>query len=661
MWGALRAPPGVSPTGSWTHIPFIALPVVRSVIMLSFTPPGGTWLYTLLCVAMLAACGDDAGDGGPADGSAVDAATDSGADPTDAATDSGADPSDAATDSGADDADADPDGGELSVTITGPSATAEDEATLAFECAALVDCTFECAVDDGEPMSCTSPATIALPGEGEHVFRVFAAAAGGRAAEAEHLIVVDRVAPSLVEVRFVEYDLVRLVFDEPIGRAETADFSITQKPVGMAVRSVEIDGSTVDVRLTRLHLPWDGYELSFAVEDRLGNSTSVADRALTPALGARLAFASSQVFNGSIPLPVGVDCATDATGLGRADCVCQAEASAAGMVGTFRAALSAPGQGAFCRMRGLGGTESDNCERGAEEPLPPLGPWVRADGLAVSDAYDPTNPGVFFAQPGMRLDGAIPSVPIWTGSNDYLQSANTCSGWSVSEGTTGSHSTNQGLPFLFGGSSTCNNTLGLLCVQVGADALPTKPVLDVPEGARRTFISSTRLSGNITHESGAAGLDGADAICTSLAADAGLPGDDYVAILSGSSDDAICRVLGLTGKRDSDACGATADQLGSGPIVSVHGHHLADDVAELFTSGPREPYMATEDGAYRYTNIVWSGSTVEGVVANSVCADEWTSDIEWSLIGWPYRAQAQWINAGWANCTLKAHLICVQR
>ncbi len=564
-----------------------------------------------------------------------------------------------------------PDGGDpnaLAVTITGASVTSGVIEDLSFACPDLVTCSFDCMLNDFGPVPCTSPWGASLPDEGVYVFHVYATSGDGRTGHATHTITVDRTQPKLLSFAFTAYDEITLTFDEPIDAAALAlaNFSITAQPTGMAVRSVAAVGAEVRVGLTRLHLPWNGYKFTYEVADLAGNAAGQFDRDLTPDVHSRLAFATATTLTGGMPLPAAVSCAAS-DGLGRADCVCQHEATQAGMVGTFRAMLSATGNDAFCRMRGLGGTELGHCGLPAATPLPPPGPWVRADGLAVSSDYLNTT-GIFFANPGMMLDGQIPASGVWTGSTEQLNDSSfNCTDWSVSASVTGYHTypLNARLPFMWDKiGSTCNNPFPLLCVQVDAGGLPTKPIEDVPASAKRVFISSTRTNGAISHGSGATGLAAADAICSELASNAGLPGTGYVALLSDSDDDAFCRILGLTGERGATDCGATAEQLATGPFVSVHGHVLAANAAELLGTGAREAYVGTEAAAYQYPLTTWTGIDGNGQGVSPYTCTDWTvSASGGSYLGQPYIAGVPWFYAGAGGnvCSTNAALVCVQR
>lgn len=596
-------------------------------------------------------CGDDSGTPADATDAGLDAHVDSGSD-ADAGPDSGTPP------------------GGVTVTLSGPSATSDASASFSFTCPAEASCTFTCALDDAAPSACASPMDVPLPNEGTFVFHVEATTSDSRTGSAQQTVRVDRTEPSLVSVEFTAYDELRLTFDEAIDASslDVTNFSITAKPTGMAVHSVTAAGAVVLVRLSRHHLPWNGYRLSFTASDEVLNPLVVTDHDLTSALRSRLAFATTTTVDGSIPLPGGVACSAT-TGLGRADCICQHEATQAGMVGTFRAALSATGQDAFCRMRGLEGTEANNCGMDSSVTLPAIGPWVRADGLPVSGAYPNDSRGIFYAHPAMELDETFTSAAVWTGSDDELHAGSAhCSDWSTGGAGTGVHGYPGAsrLPFMWSIlGSTCPNTNALLCVQVDPNGPQTTSIVGIPLEARRIFVSSTRSGGLFTHSSGATGLAAADAICTDLANAAGLPSSTgYVALLSDGDDDAFCRLLGRTGERGSNDCGATAQELASGPFVSVHGHVLAANATELFATGAREPYLATEAGAFQYVTLAWSGLSATGDATSSASCADWTlASGGGAYAGAPYKGSTDWMQGAVAGgaCSSSGALICVQR
>ena len=84
------------------------------------------------------------------------------------------------------------------------------------------------------------------------------------------------------------------------------------------------------------------------------------------------------------------------------------------------------------------------------------------------------------------------------------------------------------------------------------------------------FITSevgTGVMSTWTSSGGMAGLDGADQVCRTLAANAGLANpNDFVAWLSDSSDDAYCRLHGLSGRiLDPMPCGQLTLPTSAGP------------------------------------------------------------------------------------------------
>src|SRR5690606_18797239 len=72
------------------------------------------------------------------------------------------------------------------------------------------------------------------------------------------------------------------------------------------------------------------------------------------------------------------------TGVAAADAVCNAEAAAAGLPGTYVAWMSDATDDAYCRVHQLTGKKAANCGLGA---LPATaGPWVRTDAARTPAA-----------------------------------------------------------------------------------------------------------------------------------------------------------------------------------------------------------------------------------------------------------------------------------
>jgi hypothetical protein len=129
--------------------------------------------------------------------------------------------------------------------------------------------------------------------------------------------------------------------------------------------------------------------------------------------------------------------------------------------------------------------------------------------------------------------------------------------------------------------------------------------------ANLVFVTSTTQSGNL------GGLAGADAICSTLAGNAGLPGT-FVALLSTSTVDARNRLAGARG------------------WVRPDGRVVADTIEDLFDGSVYHPILLTEDGERirdvlddpdAETVTVFTGSRADGLRRSNEAAEfcrDWT-------------------------------------
>ena len=110
----------------------------------------------------------------------------------------------------------------------------------------------------------------------------------------------------------------------------------------------------------------------------------------------------------------------------------------------------------------------------------------------------------------------------------------------------------------------------------------------------RIFMSSTQGTGNLSSwpdAHGMTGLQGADEICRTAAARGNLEGPgDYIAYLSDESNDAYCRIHGLSGKR-SAKCGQPWLPVGGGPWYRMDNLPALDRVEWAFPAAPAAGYM----------------------------------------------------------------------
>jgi hypothetical protein len=94
----------------------------------------------------------------------------------------------------------------------------------------------------------------------------------------------------------------------------------------------------------------------------------------------------------------------------------------------------------------------------------------------------------------------------------------------------------------------------------------------------------------------------------------------------------------------------------------VHGHVLAQNVTDLFDSGPLEPYMANESAAFQFLQVAWTGIDDTGITPATETCTDWTVDASGgSWLGKPYDA-LEFLHGGSNNCsTSGVSLVCVER
>lgn len=177
------------------------------------------------------------------------------------------------------------------------------------------------------------------------------------------------------------------------------------------------------------------------------------------------------------------------------------------------------------------------------------------------------------------------------------------------------------------------------------------------------FVTSTTGTGDLSSWAGAngnTGLAAGDAVCQARATAAGLNGI-FVAWLSDSTNDAYCRVQGLSGKRSAN-CGQAVLPSVSGPWVRMDGYPFAAGLSELANNGPYTPVKFDETGARVSNGIyVFTGTLQTGAVATNHCSD-WTSTLVTSAGGVLTNTRFDWTeSASSFSCGSVLRLMCIQR
>jgi hypothetical protein len=200
-------------------------------------------------------------------------------------------------------------------------------------------------------------------------------------------------------------------------------------------------------------------------------------------------------------------------------------------------------------------------------------------------------------------------------------------------------------------------------------ALVISAAVALPAVAADRYVFITSVSGPGTlgdwpDAGNATGVAAGDAICQARAAAAGLDDpQDYRAWLSSSSDDAYCRIHGLTGKRSAPSnCGQSTLPAAAGPWRRIDGTHFAADITQLGAPDYRVflPPRLDENGDTVHSDV-WAATLDNGAYAGLGCTD-WTSsaagDSAW--VGSSDRTGSYWTFRGSTSCSTDQHLLCFQ-
>lgn len=338
-------------------------------------------------------------------------------------------------------------------------------------------------------------------------------------------------------------------------------------------------GGNYELELSRYQLPV-AYELTVAV----GAPPAVRTTVLAPDEKSRVAFVSKTKGPGDLTSWT----AAEDTPLEAADAVCQQEADAAGLAGTFRAFLSVADEtDAICRLRGGDGLLDEGC--GLGEPISDeqsSAPFLNMKGLPIAYGTADVERALWRLPMGYQADakGSSFGVAAWTGSTIAgAAAAYGCEGWSSANSESrGNATANPGLSSVNEAYTlSCDEESALLCFSVGDGhglsdrherAGKLAYLLELPVG---TYVD----------------LDEADAACRAASGK-----DDVVAWYSDEQDDALCRLAGLSGNV-ADDCEGVGLGNATGPWVRADGYLIAEAVNDL-SKGPAAPLNLNKDGDY---------------------------------------------------------------
>ncbi len=188
------------------------------------------------------------------------------------------------------------------------------------------------------------------------------------------------------------------------------------------------------------------------------------------------------------------------------------------------------------------------------------------------------------------------------------------------------------------------------------------------EGVERiAFATSVTGNGNLgtwPDAGGNNGLQAADAICQARATAAGLanPGD-FVAWLSDSSDDAYCRIHGLSGTKAGN-CGQAALPTSAGPWVRMDGYAFAPAIGEALGNNGviYGPVTFDEFGAIPAQSLIFTETTMAGTYAaqTSAACGDWTSTTDNVEYGDLTSGTVAWTAGGTTACFSNIRLLCMQ-
>ena len=184
---------------------------------------------------------------------------------------------------------------------------------------------------------------------------------------------------------------------------------------------------------------------------------------------------------------------------------------------------------------------------------------------------------------------------------------------------------------------------------------------------RHMFVSSTSGTANLgawPRAGSATGLAAGDAICQSLATDAGLAdATGYRAWLSSATTDAFCHVQGFTGQRANN-CGQASLPTAAGPWRRVDGTNFGASIVELLAPSLEVflPPRIDENGNVHHA-LVWTGTDSSGAAGSGTCSN-WTTasaGANGNVFGATDATSWTWASSGTTDCAEILHLLCFER
>jgi hypothetical protein len=185
----------------------------------------------------------------------------------------------------------------------------------------------------------------------------------------------------------------------------------------------------------------------------------------------------------------------------------------------------------------------------------------------------------------------------------------------------------------------------------------------------RIFVTSVTGTGDLSSWPGAqgnSGLAAADAICRARADIAGLANPaNFVAWMSDSSNDAYCRVHGLSGLVSGN-CGETYLPIYGGFWLRTDGlpftGHIGDLVEPAAASAVLYPVLLNEFGN-RNGSTYFTATDADGELSDAsaaTCSDWSAADSQMVAVGSPTRTTWSWSSYATSMCSSQRALLCIE-
>jgi hypothetical protein len=178
------------------------------------------------------------------------------------------------------------------------------------------------------------------------------------------------------------------------------------------------------------------------------------------------------------------------------------------------------------------------------------------------------------------------------------------------------------------------------------------------------FTTSVTGNGNLStwaDADGNASLAAADAVCQARADAAGLSGT-FVAWMSDSTDDAYCRVLGLSGKVSPDNCGQATLPTDAGPWIRTDGFAFAATISQMSMGVIYTPLRYDEFGSsVPASSYVFTATDLDGTLRTDSCSD-WSSSTSgtFGTSGLTETTGSWWTSSGATDCSDDIAIMCME-